>query len=275
MSLSAGLLAGAAGAAAGWMGMRSFGNRLVYPRSRMFRAEKEEAGLEVEDVEFAAADGTPLHGWWFPHPDAKGALLMCHGNAGNVSDRLWMAADLADVPLHKFIFDYRGYGRSRGRPSEKGTGLDVAAAWEVCRARVDGDVANPPIAIYGRSLGGAVALQAAERLPVRGVILESTFTSILEIGLRQYKWLLPRATCRNPYRSDLRIHRVKAPVLMAHSPDDLVVPLDMGETLFRRAPNPWGFVELAGPHNEAGWQTSPAYAAALRRFLDEVIQPAN
>ncbi|MDF3128395.1 alpha/beta hydrolase [Kiritimatiellaeota bacterium B1221] len=252
-----------------WCGLQAYGNRLIFRRSRTFRAKKEDTALTVEDLEFCAEDGTALHGWWFPKAEARGALLVCHGNAGNVSDRLWIPEDLQDVPLHIFLFDYRGYGKSGGLPSEKGTGWDVRAAYEVVREKVKGDLENPPIFIYGRSLGGAVALQAAESLPIRGLILESTMTSILDVGRRCYPWLLPRLTCRHPFRSDLRIAAVKAPVLMAHSPEDEIIPFDMGEALYRRVPNPGGFYRLTGSHAEAGWQTSPEYADAFRAFILE------
>jgi len=269
VSLTGGLLACGA-ATAGWLGLRLTADRLIFPRSHSFRAEKEASGRDAEDVWFCAEDGAELHGWWFPHSEAKGGVLVCHGNAGNVSDRVWIPRDLSDVPLHVFVFDYRGYGQSRGRPSERGTEMDVSAAWETARMRVGGGE-DPPIVLYGRSLGGAVALQAAAKLPVRGVVLESTFTSILELALLRYWWLLPRVACRHPYRSDLRISRVRAPVLAAHSPEDEVVPYEMGKRLFRRAPNPWGFEGLSGTHVEAGWQTSPAYAEAFRAFVNEVV----
>lgn len=254
-----------------WVGVQSYGHRLIFRRSRTFRAEKESARREAEDVEFCAEDGTALHGWWFPKADARGVLLVCHGNAGNVSDRIWIADDLQDLPLHIFLFDYRGYGKSAGFPSEKGTEKDVMAAWECARHKLDADENDPPIVVYGRSLGGAVALQLASRLPLRGVILESTFTSILDVGLRFYPWLWPRLTCRHPYRSDLRIASVRAPLIMAHSPDDETIPFDMGEALYRRAPNPRGFFRLQGGHAEAGWQTTPAYAQAIREFVGEVM----
>jgi fermentation-respiration switch protein FrsA (DUF1100 family) len=253
-----------------WLLLQGFALALLYPSGRRkLPAEPDFEGLEVEEVEFCAADGTALHGLWFPHPEAKGVLLVCHGNGRNAYSRVWIAKDLRDLPLHVFVFDYRGYGRSAGMPSERGTALDVAAAWEVVHERL-GRPEDPPILLFGRSLGGAVALQLGPECPVRGLILESTFTSVLEIALRRYPWLLPRLTCRNPYRSDLRIHRVSAPVLMAHSPDDEVIPYDMGESLFRRTPHPWRFCVLEGGHEEAGWRTSPGYAAAVRAFAREV-----
>ncbi len=249
--------------------------RLLYPRRRAFFAEPADEGMEYEDVTFCAEDGASLHGWWFPHPEAKGVLLVCHGNAGNVSDRLWIPRDLADVPLHKFVFDYRGFGRSRGFPSERGTERDARAALEVVRQRWKTYGEAPPVILYGRSLGGGVALQIADDPCIRGLVLENTFTSVLEIGERQYPWLFPRLFCVNPYRSDLRIEKVRAPVLVVHSPDDEVIPYDMGETLFRIAPNPWKFIRLQGLHDEAGWQTSGEYAREFRRFVAEVLEEAR
>jgi pimeloyl-ACP methyl ester carboxylesterase len=173
------------------------------------------------------------------------------------------------MPMHIFVFDYRGYGKSSGVPSERGTARDVAAAWEVVHERL-GRPEDPPVLLYGRSLGGAVALQLGSDHPVRGVVLESTFTSVMELAQRFYPWLYPRISCRHPYRSDLRLAAMSKPVLIAHSRDDEVVPFDMGEALFRKAPHPWKFCELQGGHEQAGWQTSSDYAIALRAFAREV-----
>ena len=257
-------------AAIGWWGIQAIGQRLIFPRSKTFRAGPEDTGLDLEEVEFCAGDGTALHGWWFPKPEARGVLLVCHGNAGNVSDRLWIAEDLRDVPVEVFVFDYRGYGKSAGFPSEKGTGRDVMAAYEVVRSRLGGGE-NPPVVVYGRSLGGAVALQLACQVPLRGVILESTFSSVVDVGNRFYPYLMPRWTCRHPYRSDLRIREVHTPILASHSPEDEVIPFELGKKLYDRAPNLWRFCALRGGHVEAGWQTSAEYAESVRAFLDEVL----
>lgn len=247
-------------------------HRLLFPRDSAVRGNPGDEGLQAEDVHFCAEDGAALHGWWFPHPEARGVLLVCHGNAGNVTDRLWMARDLSDVPLHKFIFDYRGYGRSRGIPSEKNTQRDARAAYQVVAQKwMEEKGTLPPVVLYGRSLGGGVALQIASEVPIRALVLESTFSSVLEIGQRCYPWLLPGLFCKNTYRSDLRIQEVDAPVLVAHSPDDEVIPYDMGEKLYSLAPNPWKFVRLTLSHDEAGWQTSAEYAREFRRLVAETI----
>lgn len=253
-----------------WCAVQAYGHRLLYPRSRQFRSGPEDTDLPIEDVSFCAEDGTALHGWWFPKENAKAVLLVCHGNGGNISDRLWMAEDLKDVPVHLFIFDYRGYGKSSGMPSEKGTALDVMAAYEVARTRLGG-MENPPIVVYGRSLGGAVALQLASRLPVRGVILESTFSSVINVAKYLYPYLMPQLTCRHPYRSMDLIPKVTCPILAAHSPEDETVPFEVGKDCYDLAPDLWRFCKLKGNHVEAGWQTSPEYAEAVRDFIRETL----
>jgi len=252
-----------------WLLARGIGHSRLYPRTRSF-VEWEDGHRAVEDLVFFAKDGVKLHGHWYEHPEAKGVLLICHGNAGNVSHRLWMAEDLKDLPLHVLIFDYRGYGRSRGIPNEKGTALDVEAAWEVAHQRL-GHPEDPAILLYGRSLGGGVALQLPRHCPVKGVILESTFSSILEMGLKYYPWLLPHWTLANRYLSLDRIQSLSVPVLVAHSPDDELVPFDMGQRLYDAAPAPWSFCTLQGLHDDAGWQTSEEYAAAFRAFARECL----
>jgi len=254
--------------------VRWYESRLIYPRSHTFRTSPEDTDLEVEELSFCAEDGTALSGWWFPRENAKGAILVCHGNAGNVSDRLWIAEDLRDLPVHILVFDYRGYGRSRGIPSEKGTGLDVCAAYECLRMKAGwGDMPRPPVLLYGRSLGGAVALQAIEAgLSFRGLILEGTFTSIAEIAETSYAWLLPSLTLRHPYRSDERIAHARLPLLMAHSPEDRRIPFSMAERLYAKAPQPWGFCRLVGDHVSSGWQTSPEYAQVFREFVAHCLR---
>ncbi len=255
-----------------WMLARIIGQNRLYRRTRRV-AEWEEGHRAVEDVVFYARDGVKLHGHWYEHPDAEGVLLICHGNAGNVSHRLWMAEDLQDVSLHILIFDYRGYGRSRGWPSEKGTAMDVEAAWELAHQRL-GFQEDPPIVLYGRSLGGGVALQLPQHCPVKGVVLESTFSSILELALQYYPVLLPQWTLANRYLSIERIRSLNVPVLIAHSPDDEVCPFDMGRRLYDAAPIPWAFCTLEGRHDDAGWQSSEEYAGAFRSFVKEMLSPS-
>jgi len=248
-------------------------HRLLYRRATLLHTLPEDVGLEAEELEFCASDGCSLHGWWFAHPAARGVLVICHGNAGNISDRLWMAQSLADLPMHLMLFDYRGFGKSRGIPREAGTERDVRAALELARQKWKGP-GTAPIVLLGRSLGGAVALQAVDEPGILALILESTFTSVVEMGERFYPWLLPRLFCLNRYPSDQRIQKAQVPVLVVHSPENEVIPYDMGERLFALAPRPWRFIRLAGLHDEAGWVSCPAYADAIRELVFKVTPDA-
>jgi len=197
--------------------------RLIYKPVRHVLQNPGHLDLDFEDVTFAASDGTALNGWWLPRAGASGTILHCHGNKGSLADRAWIARDLATLPYNVFMFDYRGYGLSRGIPTAAGTRLDVLAAWEEVRRR-HGGADRPPIALFGSSLGGATAAQLAAERPVRCLVLEGTFTSTLDMGRRFYPWLFPRLTCHNRYDTLAKIRTFTMPLLVAHSPDDAVIP---------------------------------------------------
>lgn len=251
--------------------IRRIESRLLYPSRRNVPEVPETFGLQPEEIEFYTEDGVSLHGLWFASTEPPVAsIILCHGNAGDLSSRYWMPHDLGDLPVNFFLFDYRGYGKSRGTPSERGTERDVIAAYEFVRIKQERPL---PICAYGRSLGGAIALQLACQRELAGLILESTFTSILAMGQRFHPHLAPRLFCKNRYLSRDRLQNVRIPVLIAHSPDDETVPYDMGTTLADEAPLLWKFCRLSGNHEEAGWQTSPEYARAVRDYIHEVVAP--
>ncbi len=248
-----------------WVGLQEYCRKLLYPRRRHLKEGCEGLSPAVQELMLSTSDGKRLHTWWQPREAADGVLVLCHGNAGNLGGRRWMLEGLSDLNYHILIFDYRGYGKSSGRPSEQGTNLDILAVWDWLDQQ--SGVGELPRFIYGRSLGGAVALQLASQRNVQGVILESTFTSILDIGRRFYPYLLPKLTLRHPYNSLERIRSVQAPILIANSPEDETVPFDMGEALAAAAPNLWKFHSLSGEHEDAGWQSDAVYAELIRSFL--------
>jgi fermentation-respiration switch protein FrsA (DUF1100 family) len=249
---------------------RYFEWKNIYFPSRDPACTPKDAGLEFEDIDFITEDARLLHGWWIPHPQARGTIVHCHGNAGNIGDRVWLAADLHRLNVNVLLFDYRGYGWSRGVPTEQGTYADARAAFEVARAK-HGDSDTPPIIVHGQSLGGAVAVQLALDRPARGLIVESSFTSVPEMAKRLYPGLPLHRLVRFRYDSLAKIAQVKVPKLIAHSATDDLVPFDMGRRLFEAASEPKEFVQLAGGHNEAGWATSPGYWSALERFVARVL----
>jgi len=257
---------------AGWLLLRWIETVLIFRRTRRVETCPSDIGLEYEDIDFVAEDGVRLHGWWVPHPEARGTILICHGNAGNIGGRLWMLEELYPFKLNLFLFDYRGYGQSRGWPTEKGTFRDARAAYEVVRSfHQDSDA--PPVVLYGRSLGAAVAAQLALDKPFRGVILESTFTSMHHMGRITYPWVPIGLLLTNHYMTIRKVPHIEAPKLMAHSREDDLIPYSMGLELFNEAHEPKRFVDLYGNHNDCGWRTTPEYVQRTREFLDLVFLP--
>lgn len=224
-------------------------------------------GLPVEDAEFAAADGTRLHGWYVPHDNPLAVILFCHGNAGNITHRLEVLQHLHnDVGASVLIFDYRGYGRSEGSPDENGVLQDARAAraWLAKKA----GVAEREIVLLGRSLGGAVAVDLAAADGARGLVLQSTFTSIPDMAAYHYSWFPARGLLRTRLDSLAKIGSYRGPLLMSHSRDDSIVPFALGQKLFHAANEPKKFIVNEGSdHNDS---ERPAYYKELKQFLDKI-----
>lgn len=206
-----------------------------------------DAGLRYEDVTLLSEDGVQLHAWWLPHQQPRAVILFCHGNAGTIADRLSTLKWLHGLGFATLIFDYRGYGRSTGQPSEAGTYLDAEAAWQYLRAQ--GHDADE-IVIMGRSLGAAVAAQLAARHTPAALVLESTFTSIPDLAAELYPLFPARALVRFRYDTLDRISAIEAPLLIVHSRDDEIIPFAHGKRLFAAARAPKQFLELQGGHND-------------------------
>lgn len=254
-----------------WLALLWFEWANVYKPDRAITETPAGQNVEFEDVTFVAEDGKLLNGWWVPCEDARGTIIYCHGNAGNLGGRVKVCTDLPRLGVNVFIFDYRGYGKSRGWSSEQGTYRDARAAYEFVRARHD-DSDDPPVIVYGGSLGAAVATQLALDKKIRGLILENAFTSVPNMGERIYPWLPVRALGRIRYDTVSKIGRIIVPKLIAHSRDDELIPYDMGEELFKKSTHPKTFVTLAGPHNEAGWDVNPTFWTELGRFVKATLQ---
>lgn len=224
----------------------------------------QPAGLAFEDAWFAAADGTRLHGWYVPRPDPRAVVLYLHGNAGNLSHRVDILRRINErYQATVMIFDYRGYGRSEGTPGEKGLLQDARAAkaWLARRAGVP----EADIVLLGRSLGGAVAVVLAAEGGARGLVLESTFTSVPELA-KHYLPLLPaRLLMQNRFDSLSKIAAFNGPLLQSHGTADRVIPYKLGRKLFQAAGDPKRFVTIrGGDHNDP--QGEEYY-----RVLDEFI----
>ncbi len=250
--------------------------RMIYPSDREVTTSPDAIGLEFEEVQIGTPDGERLHGWWVPPPRTpRGVVLYCHGNGGNVANVMSLLPALHGRDLAVLAFDYRGYGRSTGRPNEAGTYVDVAAAHDylVHERGVDPD----HILLWGRSLGGAIALHRAVELSARpegerpaGLVLESTFSTLPDVAAGHFPLLPVRWLIRPQYRSVERIGDLRIPLLQAHAEEDEIVPYELGRALFEAAPEPKQFVKVVGGHNMSSLATGRT-AAELDAFLDEVL----
>jgi len=244
--------------------------RLVYfPQvERELTATPRAAGLDYEDVTLTTADNVKLHGWWVPSRNARGTILLMHGNAGNISHRLGYLTMFNRLGYSVLLFDYRGYGKSGGHPDEEGTYRDAEAAW--LHLAATRNVAPRDIVMVAESLGGGVATWLALKYPPRALVLASTFRSVPDLGAQIYPWLPVRLLARITYDNLARIARVDAPVLIAHSRDDDVIPFAHGEALFAAAREPKQMLVLAGGHNDGFLFTRDAWIAAVGAFLDRI-----
>jgi len=231
--------------------------------------------LKFEDAWFEASDGVKLHGWFCDNTPAylrrtltekrPLVVLFCHGNGGNVTGcywnlRLWSEKLGASV----LAFDYRGFGKSEGKPSEEGILKDARAArrWLAKRA----GVREQDIVLVGHSLGGAVAVDLAAADGTRGLILESTFSSLPEVGATRVSSVAGLMT--NRFDSAAKIKNYHGPLLQCHGDADRVVPFALGEKLFAAANQPKEFIRIPGGGHFG--PPSPDYYKALQRFVDNL-----
>jgi uncharacterized protein len=224
-------------------------------------------GLSLEDAWFEATDGTKLHGWYVPCSKARGGqtILFCHGNAGNVTDRADIMAVLhARADASVLVFDYRGYGRSQGKPSEKGILADARAArmWLAKRE----NIAEADIVLMGESLGGAVAVDLAAKDGAKGLVLISTFTSLPDVAAYHYAWLPVRWLMQSRLDALGQIKKYKGPLLDMHGQADTIVPFKFGKKLFDAANEPKQLLVL--PYHDHNDPPPEQFLEALKAFLD-------
>ena len=238
--------------------------RLIFFPSRNLAAAPADFGLRAEELSITAADGVSLHGWWIQGPGDR-VLIWYHGNAGNIGDRLHNARWFVDrLGVDVVLVDYRGYGRSRGTPDEDGVYLDGLAIYDAVAAR---SVRADDIVLFGRSLGGAVAIETALLRPAGALVLESVFRSVPALA-REHYWFVPSAVIRTRMDNESKIRRVQAPTLLLHGDRDSIVPLAHGRRLFELAASPARLhvIEGAG-HNDTYLVGGEPYAEMWGAFL--------
>lgn len=243
-------------------------NSYVYHPVHTIDLTPDNAGMAYETVEFEAADGVRLSGWFIPaESKARASILFCHGNANNMSGCIDHIKTFHKLAIDVLVFDYRGYGNSAGKPCEAGTYMDSDAAWDY----LSGQKGVPPgkILVFGYSLGGAIAARLAALKKPGALVLLSSFTSMPELAGALYPYLPIKWLCRFKYDTIAYLQKTTCPVLVAHSVNDDVVPYVFGRKLFTAVSNRGKFLEMKGTHASCISETSDDYLKTLDEFIDE------
>ena len=203
----------------------------------------------IRTVSFFTSDGVHLKGWWMDTPGARRTVLFFHGNRRRPTDYALRLSTLAGLGVNAFLFDYRGFGQSEGCVRrESDIYLDGQAAWDYLH--MDRQIPARDIILWGRSMGGAVAVEVARQQPAGLLVLESTFFDLEEMARIHYRWLPTRYLLKYHFGNGEKVSEVRAPVIVIHSPEDGYIPFDQGQRLFDAAPQPKILLPTAGPHTE-------------------------
>jgi hypothetical protein len=238
---------------------------------RTLSATPSDIGMDYQDVYIETTDGVTLHGWFIAGRSSQ-VLLFFHGNAGNISHRLDSIRQFQDLGLSVFIIDYRGYGQSEGRTTERGIYRDADAAFRYLIE--DRGLVASDILIFGRSLGASVAARLAAQHQPLALIVESSFTSVPDIAQDLYPWLPARWLSRLSHATRDYVREVQCPILVIHSRDDEIIPFRHGEEIYASANEPRTLLAIRGTHNDAFIQDARDYIGGLRAFLTGLNAPA-
>ncbi|MBF6213356.1 alpha/beta hydrolase [Nocardia puris] len=239
------------------------------PQHRELLQTPAVLGLDFTEVTPRTEDGETLHGWWVRAREPIGHVLFAHGNAGNIGDRVAIFALLAEAGFDVLAFDYRGYGRSTGRPTELGTYLDARAARKALLAQPGVD---PERVLYlGKSLGGGVLTELATVHPPAGLILMSTFTGLRDAATSIYPFL-PRPLVPDAYPTLRRIPTLTTPVLIVHGDQDELLPLRHAQRLHAAAHHPKRLHIVPGAgHNDVIPLLGADWTTLLRTWTEEIL----
>lgn len=245
---------------------------LIYVPDRRYHATPRDADMPFEDLRLSTPDGETIAAWFVPTAGATRTVLLCHGNAGNMADRLIFMRQFQRFGYDVMAFDYRGFGRSTGRPDEHGTYLDAQTAWDYLveqKGREPRDVI-----VWGESLGGAVAIDLASRHEPGLLIVECTFTSMGDVAA-DLLWMLPaRLILRHDYDSIAKVTQIRCPKIFLHGRGDELIPFALGERLFAAAPEPKLFIPTDGGHVDGGMLYDYAVTQRVGELMAE-LAPAR
>jgi len=253
----------------------AFGDRFIFLPSRHPEGEwqaRDHASIPVDEVEYTVSDGTRLVAWHSRPPNPRCTFLYFHGNAGNISHRLFVLESLASIGVATFGVDYRGYGKSGGSPSEKGILTDGEGSWGHLTVRIGERPER--IVLFGKSLGGVPAIDLAAKVKCAGLIVQSSFTSIPDIASRAIPIFPFRWFMKSTMDNRKRIAQARCPVLVVHSRDDEIIPFEHGEKLHAAAPAPNWFAEFQGVgHNDLIEVRREEWLRDLDQFLTRIGLP--
>jgi len=252
-----------------WIYVRIVESTSLFIPSQQVKSIPEDMGIPYEDITFRTKDDVFLNGWLIKADDAAGTtstLIYFHGNAGNIGDRFDKIALFHQLGVNLFIIDYRGYGNSKGSPSEEGVYLDAQAAYDYLMTR--NDINKAKIISYGVSLGGAVAVDLAQKRKVAGLICESTFSSAADMG-KKIMPFIPSFLLNIKFDSLSKIKDIDCPKLFIHSKQDTTVPYKLGRKLFEAAGEPKSFLEIGGDHNDGYFESRRDFSSGVAEFLKE------
>jgi len=251
-----------------------FQDRMVFLSNlpgRALDATPGDIGLDYQDVSLTTSDHERLHGWYIPTEQSRGVLLFFHGNAGNISHRLDSIKIFHELGLDILIIDYRGYGLSSGKASEKGTYLDAQAAWDYL-VNIRGVPADRMV-IFGRSLGGAIGAWLGAQHTPGAMIIESSFSSGADMARRLYPFLPVRLLTRLKYPVVDYAGQLNCPVLVVHSRQDEIIPFTMGQAIYAAVKQEKKFLEIRGDHNNGFFISRDEYVSGVRDFLKDTLTP--
>lgn len=244
--------------------IRYIESRSIFYPTREIPVTPPVIGLGFEDVYFKTQDGVTLNGWFIKAPNGRCTLLCFHGNAGNLGHRLEKIALFHRLGVNIFIIDYRGYGKSEGKPTEEGVYQDALAAYDYLLTRRDVD--PDKIIGYGDSLGGAVAVDLATKKKLACLIIDSSFTSVADLSKTIFPFV-PPFLLTTKMDSASKVKNISVPKFFIHSINDEIVPFALGKKLFDAAAQPKEFLEITGGHNINHIDSKDVLLRGISEFL--------
>ncbi|MFC1674777.1 alpha/beta hydrolase [Candidatus Omnitrophota bacterium] len=252
--------------AAGFIYIRLIERRQLFHPVHKVNSSPADIGLSFEDCYFKSPDGRKLHGWFIPAQEARSAVIFAHGNAGNIGDRLDKIKFFNQLKQNVFIFDYRGYGASQGRPSEKGMYLDARGAYEYLLSR---GIRADQLIGFGESMGGAILIDLAAEKKLKALIVESTFSSSKDLVRIFFPWI-PYQLFASRLDSEAKIKSIQIPKLIIHSREDELIPIRLAQKLYQAAPQPKEFLQIRGPHNDGFFESTDILEQGVSDFLNNL-----